>query len=193
MVPQFSTLLGARCLAGLACSLAASVSAADCGPVVAAFEKAGKQQRIATYEVEGPNATPVLGPGAVIRIGKSMWVDAGNGGLDRYDVDFPDLAMAQMIREAERSGKTRCEAAGSGSYRGAAVTKYRYQNPRAARLPDEVLKRLKTTQQDLARVTLWVDTSTGLPAYQEVYAPGPKGNAWVYGDAVKAPGGRSGK
>jgi hypothetical protein len=157
-------------LAGTAGLLAAGIAHANCAPVVDALEKASRQARLAQYDIDSRDQ-PLTGKPVLVRIGKVLY-DGFGGDYERTEIDGAD-PMLQALRRAVREGRARCETAGTDTWRGAAATRVRFDNPMAP-------KQYNPT-------TMWIAKSTGLPVYHEINGLGPGGFAWVYGDAVSEP------
>lgn len=156
----------------LACvvSALAPVASANCAPVLAALEKADREPRVAQYDIDSRDQ-PLTGKPVIVRIGKVVY-DGFGGDYERNDTDGTNPVLA-LLRRADQSGKARCEALGSDSWRGTPATKLRFDNPLAPK--------------SVNPTTLWVGRTSGLPLYHEIGNLGPGGFAWVYGNAVKEP------
>ena len=184
--------------AALALGMAAAPAArADCKAVLDAMLKAANQQRVASFVVDDDKAAPVLGEDfAQIRIGKVVWTTQDGKNFERTEVAFPDLRMYQTFADLDRAGKMGCETLGAGSYRGAAVMRYRHNNPMMAHpLSPQLLKRYGVTEEQVRKFVVYVDMTSGLSVYGESFTPvGIKvGTATIYGDAVKEPATTAGK
>jgi len=153
-------------------SIAAGSAHANCSALFDALEKADKQTRFAQYDLDSRDQ-PLTGRPVLVRIGKLLYEGFG-GDYERHELDAKSSnPMLAVMRRADQQGKARCEAAGTDTWRGTAVTKVRFDNPMST-------KQFNPT-------TLWIAKSTGLPVYHEINGLGPGGFAWVYGDAVKEP------
>jgi hypothetical protein len=161
----------ARLVLLVAALFATGAAQANCKPLLAAAEKMVQQSRFAAYEVDKPEQPPGAEPDTVI-IGKVAYVRDGKA-WERIELtEFGDLVTQQMqkLRKEIAAGELRCAAAGSGSFRGAPVAKFKYENVDGSREPNTG--------------TVWIDTRSGLPVY-EGNADG--GFFLVYGNAVKEP------
>ena len=156
----------------LACviSAMAPVASANCSAVLAALEKADREPRVAQYDIDSRDQ-PLTGKPVLVRIGKVVY-DGFGGDYERHDTDGINPVLS-LLRRADQSGKARCEALGSDSWRGTPATKLRFDNPLAPK--------------SVNPTTIWVGRTSGLPLYHEIGNLGPGGFAWVYGDAVKEP------
>jgi hypothetical protein len=177
----------------------AAVSHADCKAVLDAMKKSADQPRVATYEVDNEKSPPIPGDGlVVIRIGNTSWTAPDGKHFTRNDNAGQDVSKFQsMFADLDRKGGMGCEQAGSGTYQGKHVVKYRYNNPTMTRnLPPELLKKFGAPPSSkMHKAIVFIDTATGLNVYGEAYTPlGMKvSTATVYGDAVKEPREKAGK
>jgi hypothetical protein len=156
------------CLLTVAIVWCADPAYAQCAAAIDALDKADKQVRLAQYDVAS-REQPVTGKPFLVRIGKVVTM-----GSERTEMTSNPILVS--MREAQKAGKAKCEAAGSDMYRGTAVNKIRYYNPSAPK--------------DMNPMTLWISKATGLPVFHELAGLGPGGYAWVYGDAVTDPAGK---
>ncbi len=174
---------------------AAPAVRADCNAVLNAMEKMAAQTRTASYEVEDDKSSPTADGDYTIRIGKRSWQSISGRTFEGKGTD-PALAAEIRQRQAGLMNKVGCESLGAGSYRGAAVMRYRYPNLMAqGPLSADYLKQRGLTEKQVRTFLLYVDQKSGLPVYSETYnVTGVKlAQAMVYGDAVKEPAGASGK
>jgi hypothetical protein len=160
-------LLAAVILVALAS--AADAAPADCRLLLDALDNADRQPRVAQYDIE-THDQPLTGDPFLVRIGTVVWVNA-----ERTETDGTNPILRALARTVA-DGTARCEPAGTGTFRGAAVVKIRFDNPMAP-------ARYNPT-------TMWIDRRRGLPVYHEVNGLGPGGYAWVFGDSVKDPAAR---
>lgn len=145
---------------------------ANCGALLAAFDKALVQPRVAIHDIHSRDA-PLGARPSTIRIGDVMWDDTGGSGrYERFELEGHDPLTA-ALRKSDTQGKLKCTAAGSDTFRGTPVTKLKFDNP--------------MVPAQFNPATVWISKSSGLPVYQEVTGLGAGGYAWVYGDAVKEP------
>ncbi|MCC6869933.1 MAG: hypothetical protein IT522_14030 [Burkholderiales bacterium] len=178
--------------AAVALGLAATAPAhADCKALFDAMAKARGQQREASFVVDDDKAAPVPGDDFVqIRIGKVVWMAQDGKHFERSEVGAGDPTVSQMLADLDRAGRLGCETLGPGTYRGAAVIRYRHNNPIMTRpLPPQMLKQYGVTDEQVRKIVVYVDKASGLPVYSESFTPtGMKvGTAMIYGDAVQAP------
>ncbi|MGE5336982.1 MAG: hypothetical protein ACM3PU_04085 [Gemmatimonadota bacterium] len=191
-----SVLVRVASCAALALGVAAASGArADCRPVLDALEKMAAQARTASYEVEDDKSAPTADSDYTIRIGKRSWQSISGR---TFEGKQADSALAAEIRQRQTGlmNKLGCESLGTGSYRGAAVMRYRYPNLMAqGPLSAGYLKQRGLTEKQVRTFLVYVDQKSGLPVYSETYnVTGVKlAQAMVYGDAVKEPAGASGK
>lgn len=163
-----------RRLACLALAVAAPWVAgpawADCSELLKALEKADRQPRLAQYDIDSRDQ-PLTGKPVFVRVGKVIY-DGFGGDYERHESGAANPVIDALRRE-QKAGVSRCQPAGSDDWRGAAVTKVRFDNPMAPK--------------SMNPTVFWIARSSGLPVYQEITGLGPGGYAWVYGDTVKEP------
>jgi hypothetical protein len=159
------------CTIGLSLALGAGAAQADCKALIAALEKAEREERIAQYDVDAPNQPLNMAP-LFVRIGKVGYTNTQDGKFDVRETGTANPMLAGLKRGVQ-DGKIQCEGAGSGAVRAATADKIRYTDP--------------ATGMRTGVTTVWIDRRSGLPAYHEFSKLGPGGIAWTYGDAVTAP------
>lgn len=152
--------------------LPAQAAFASCERLLDALEKADRQERVAQYDIDSRDQ-PLTGKPMIVRIGKVMYDGSPAGpAFEAHGTGGTNPVLA-ALRKAGATGKAKCEAAGTDTYRGAATEKIRFDNPLApARFNPTVM---------------WIAKASGLPVYHELNDLGPGGFAWVYGAAVKDP------
>lgn len=154
------------------CALAAHAAHASCDKLFDALEKADKQERSALYDIDSPDQ-PLTGKPITVRIGKMMYDGSPTGpAFEEHSTDGVNPILV-ALRKMKQGGKLKCDAAGSGSYRGMTTDKIKFENPL---LPAK-----------FNPMTIWIAQTNGLPVYHELNDLGPGGFAWVYGSAVKDP------
>lgn len=145
---------------------------ANCKPLLAAAEKMARQPRFAVYDVDKPEQPLPAEPDAVI-IGKIGYVRDGDT-WERVELgefgDFIGQRMERLRREIA-AGEVRCTAAGTGTFRGAPISKIRYEG-------------IAGGSRELRSGIVWIETRSGLPVYE---GTSDEGLFVVYGDAVKEP------
>lgn len=174
---------------------AAPAVRADCGPVLDAMEKSAAQTRMASYEVEDDKAAPAADGDYTIRIGNRSWQSISGRTFEGKGTD-PALSAEIRQKQAGLMNKLGCESLGAGTYRGAAVLRYRYPNLMAqGPVSADYLKQRGLTEKQVRTFLLYVDQKSGLPVYSETYnvAGVRLAKAMVYGDAVKEPAAATGK
>ena len=92
----------------ISCCVAASAAAANCDPVIAAYEKSGNEPRAEMFVGVGPSQ-PLGAPS------------------DAWTGPNPLGQVAADLRTAAGKGLSKCTPAGVGDYRGTAVEKYTVQ------------------------------------------------------------------
>jgi hypothetical protein len=104
------------------------------------------------------------------------------------------LSSATWVNKLREAGKkgAQCVSSGSGSLRGTPVVKYSFDNPFMPAMPVNApnVPQVGFLQQ-MRRMTIWVDKSSGLVLYTEAGSIG--GDVFVYGNAVKDPAPLKGK
>jgi hypothetical protein len=161
---------------------------ADCRPVIDAFEKSGKQARVAAFEVESATQAPTGAPQSV-RINGVYFEREESGAYERIganaDSKLSSATWVNKLRETAKKG-AQCVSAGSGSLRGASVVKYSFDNPFMPAMPANApnVPQVGFLQQ-MRRMTIWVDNSSGLVLYTQAGSIG--GDVFVYGSEVKDP------
>jgi hypothetical protein len=149
----------------------AGMAHANCADLISALERADREPRMAQLDLEKRDQPIATAKPVLVRIGKVHY-DGFGSDLERVDSDGSNPVLAQL-RRGHKAGTARCESAGADTWRGAAVSKIRFDNPLAPKSVNPTL--------------FWIARSSGLPVYHEIATLGPGGYAWVYGDAVKSP------
>lgn len=161
----------APCLVATALStLAGGPALADCRALVDAANKLDSQPRFATWEVKNPEQA--LGEPDFMLIGTVIYSREGKE-WRRLDAAADIAAFRKEWREKGVDGTLRCAPAGSGTLRGASVSKIRYYD----------------VGEEADAMVVWIDRRTGLPVFLPDDPAATAGTLIRYGDAVREPKG----
>ena len=156
--------------------LAAGVAHADCGPVIAAFQKADATGRFAWFEVKDANQAPSGDP-MMIRIGETSYVPVSGAKFKgKYQTTgLLQGILASSLTRRERDGKASCTPLPDRVLRGERVLGF------------NVIGGNPIGQADPASEDVWISRATGLPIIQSMDSADHNGVVWIYGAAVSAP------
>jgi hypothetical protein len=154
---------------------------ADCKPVIAAYTAADATRHFAFYNADGMTKANKGEPIKVI-LGETEYVenDVRKGALeivmDGYKKSpFSPGFEANSVRDDEKKGKIRCEPLGVRNVGTEALIGY------------HVRTNDNSTGLDPFAYDIWVNRTTGLPAFYGVMGSDGGGFRWVYGTQVTAP------
>lgn len=159
----------ALAIAGCAALLPTHAAWAGCASLLAALEKADAQPRMAMVDVDSPDQAPTAKP-EFMRIDKTVYTQMAGGW---HTSPATGNSLTTQIRAGQTEGNGDCQSAGSGTVRGVAADKVRFDRP--------------SGQRSTGAATIWIDRKSGLPLYHEFAKLSPGGFAWTYGAAVALP------
>ena len=142
---------------------AANAALADCAPLIAAFEKANQQPRLARYDLWSRD-TQVAGKPVLTGAGATT-------AAMNIRSDSTGEFLLTSLRDAPAKAGATCDAAVRDKIRGMATKRIRVVYP--------------TAPGETSELTVWIATASGLPLYHEIKGRRTAGVAWVYGNAVR--------
>jgi hypothetical protein len=153
------------------CMVAAFVtsSRADCGPIVAAYEKAAASGRYAMFDAPTMQSAP-KGQPFYVRIGSDGYINDGKG-LKKNDAGGAAFEASDLKRR-EQKGEARCETIGDGKVGSDPALGWRIRS--------------NGSSPDPMAIHIWIGKSTGMPLFHAIGSD-TDGWRWVYGRDVVAP------
>ena len=155
---------------GCVAAVFSTLCSADCGPVVAAYEKAEATGRYALYDAPTMQSQP-KGTPFYVRIAGNGYIDSGKG-LEPNNAGGAAFEGADL-KGREQKGEASCQRIGEGKVGADAATGWLVRNGRG-------------TAPDPTAIHFWIATSSGLPLYHAIGGDSD-GWRWVYGSQVVAP------
>jgi hypothetical protein len=157
--------------------MAAHSAQADCGPVIAAFQKAYATERFAWFTVTDVNQTPNGDP-IMVSIGDVSYVpvEAGPKFKGKFQTTgFLNGVLSDSLRRHESEGKASCKPLADRTLRGEPAVGFNVSG-------GVTISGSGSSSEDI-----WISRGTGLPIIQGMDSTGHGGVLWVYGAAVSAP------
>jgi hypothetical protein len=150
---------------------------ADCGPVIAAFEKADATGRFAWFEVADVNQTPTGDP-IMVTIGDVSYVpvEAGPKFKGKYQTTgILQGVLGASLQRRESDGRASCKPLDDRTLRGEPAMGFNVNG-------GTPIGNTGSSSEDI-----WISRGSGLPIIQGMDSAIHGGVLWVYGDAVSAP------
>jgi hypothetical protein len=157
--------------------MASYAAQADCGPVIAAFQKADATERFAWFEVTDVNQTPNGDP-IMVTIGDVSYVpvEAGPKFKGKYQATgFLNGVLGDSLKRREGDGRASCKPLADRTLRGEPAVGF------------NVTGGVSISNSGASSEDIWISRSTGLPIIQGMDSTGHGGVVWIYGAAVSAP------
>ena len=158
----------------------AGAAHADCGPVIAAFDKADATKRYALYEVDAMAQAPKGAPFLVV-IGDVEYRQKyeRKGPLSIVKAGFEKVGHGSsveggIVKAREKKGDGRCEPLGERKIGSEAAMGYRIRNNNGK-------------EPDLSATDMWISRASGTPLFTGVGGSDDGGFRWVYGSSVVPP------
>jgi hypothetical protein len=156
---------------------AAQDAQADCGPVIAAFEKADASGRFAWFQVADVNQTPTGDP-IMVTIGDVSYVpvEAGPKFKGKYQTTgILQGVLGASLKRRESDGRASCKPLDDRTLRGEPAMGFNVTG-------GTPIGNTGSSSEDI-----WISRGTGLPIIQGMDSAIHGGVVWVYGAAVSAP------
>lgn len=158
----------------LCAAILAGAAHADCGPVIAAFQKADATGRFAWFEVSDINQAPKGDP-LMVSIDETSYVPVR--GVAQYKgkyqaTGFLTGVLASSLIRRERDGKASCKPLTDRTIRGQAALGFNVTG-------GTPIGNASQSSEDV-----WIGRDTGLPIVQSMDSTDHDGVVWVYGAAV---------